>query len=151
MAEIDGNLFLYQIPSNEVLKNRKKFYRLNKEDDESIQAWQERVQSHMNCCEFPVLVSSEFHLVDKLMCELNIEEITSIKSAGDTLSFEHLQEILVIREIGANQSNDGNSTMIGESVERNLEISSCDIRSEVVSYGNKSDMSFVFIKFNYCY
>lgn len=131
MAEIDSISHVYKIPSKEIIANRRKFYRLKKKDDEQIEAWLERGQTQIKCCEFPKIV--EFLLIDKFMCELKKNEIEFIRSAVDTWSIERLHEHFGKQKIGVDQLN-GENAMIDNSVELNEEIPLDDIKHEVVSY-----------------
>lgn len=71
-----GNL--YKIPPNEILENRKEFYRLQRGIGESIEMWLNEVQNHGNCCDFSKFV--ELILIDKFFCELNNDERDFIRS-----------------------------------------------------------------------
>lgn len=72
----DGDF--YQIPSNEILENRKEFHRLKRGISESIEVWLNEVQNHANCCDFSKFV--DFLLTDKFFCELNNDERDLIRS-----------------------------------------------------------------------
>lgn len=141
MADIDCNLYVYEIPSHEVIWNRKEFYRLKKESSESMEAWLHRVQTHIKCCEFPKIV--ELSLVDKFVCELNVNEIESIQSAVDTWSFEHLNEYFNEQKIDVEHLNDENN-MMGKSFESNEEIphQMVNIKCEAVSYRMQNEKNF---------
>lgn len=107
MAKIDSNLYLYKIPTREIIENRREFYRLKRENDEQPVAWLDRVQYHIICCAFPKIV--EYFLIDKCLCALNTNELESVRRvAVNTWSFDQLHEYFDDWKIGADQPNNGN-------------------------------------------
>lgn len=70
----------YKIPSKEILRNRRIFYRLQRKDGESSQNWFNRVQISITGCQFPKF--TEYFLIDKFISELKTDEIEHIRSAN---------------------------------------------------------------------
>lgn len=98
MAAIDFTVNLYKAPSNEILQNRKEFYNLQRQCDEQTKTWLNRVRGHIDRCEFPRLVSTEYLLIDKFVCELNANAREIIQSVH-TWTFEQLEEYFVDQNI----------------------------------------------------
>lgn len=64
----------YRTPSNEILQYRKEFYRLCREIDDQHTTLLHRIQDQIGRCEFPSMISREYLLIDKFMCELDDDE-----------------------------------------------------------------------------
>lgn len=89
MAHLD----LYETPSNEILRHRRGFYDLWKRCDDQTAAWLDRVQSQISLCEFPPLISREYLLIDKFLCELDDDERAFIQSV-DTWTLIKLKDFV---------------------------------------------------------
>lgn len=94
MDDVLDDWALYTLPSKEIIENRKDFYSLRKKRRESIQQWLERVRIQAGRCEF--LKFTDYLLIDKFICELNNEEIESIRYTS-TWTLKLLNESLVNR------------------------------------------------------
>lgn len=81
--------FFYKIPSEEILKSRKLFYDLKRKSGEQAKQWLDRVQNHIECCEFPKFVA--YLLIDKFMCELAKDDKKFIRLAN-TWSLKQLNK-----------------------------------------------------------
>lgn len=92
----------YKIPSNQIRRNRKVFYGLKKKRDELINLWFNRVQSHINGCEFGKL--TEILFIDKFFCELSNDEINSFQ-ATETWSLKQLKEYSVSQNVNTEYTN----------------------------------------------
>lgn len=105
MAELDLNLSFYKTPSDEILRHRRAFYVLWKRCDDHPTTWLNRVQSQINRCEFPPLMSHEFLLVDKFACEVDDEYREFIQSV-DTWTLDQLMEYFSHQKVdGADRVN----------------------------------------------
>lgn len=132
MAEIQHHFDLYQIPSNGIVNYRREFYRLKRENYEEPQAWLDRVQNHIVCCAFPKFI--EYILIDKFMCELNADEIESIRSVAiDSWTFEQLHVYFGDWKFDAGQPLVGDVST-AQNIDSNRETEAVDIKSEFVSY-----------------
>lgn len=80
---------LYKIPSDEILEDRKIFYDLKRNEGEQINVWLDRVQGHIECCEFPNFV--QYLLIDKFMCELD-KNVMKFVRVAHTWSLEQFNE-----------------------------------------------------------
>lgn len=69
---------VYKTPTNEILRNRRTFYGLQRKNHEQVPQWLKRVQTSVRCCEFPTII--EFLLIDRFMCGLNKSELKGIQS-----------------------------------------------------------------------
>lgn len=67
----------YKAPSNQILRNRREFYGLQRKAHEPVEEWLKRIQSTISCCEFPTIV--EFFLIDRFVCGLNRNELETIR------------------------------------------------------------------------
>lgn len=76
------DLNLYKTPSTEILQHRKEFYGLWKRCDDKTVSLFNRVQCQMDRCDFPPLISREYLLIDKFVCELNHDAREFICSVG---------------------------------------------------------------------
>lgn len=76
MLKAMTNLNLYKVPATKIREQRKIFYDLQRDDDESMELWLNRVEGVTNRCEFPVF--AKFMLIDKFACELSDDEIEMI-------------------------------------------------------------------------
>lgn len=63
----------YKIPSDAVIKNRKKFYSLQKVRTEAMAKWLNRLQRKIARCKFGR--NGDVNLIDKFFCELSKREI----------------------------------------------------------------------------
>lgn len=81
----------YQIPSEVILNSRKLFYLLQKVKEESVFEWLRRIKICVDSCDFGI--STDFLLIDKFICELDIDEIAVLKSIG-ILTWDRLLEAL---------------------------------------------------------
>lgn len=91
MAQIDLNSNLYKTPSTKIIRHRKEFYSFWKRCDDETGTWLNRLQSQINLCEFPPVMSREYLLIDKFVCELEDDERAFIYSI-DTWTLEQLTE-----------------------------------------------------------
>lgn len=81
---------IYKTPTEEIRKNRIKFYCLRKKAGETIANWMNRVQNSIDCCKYPMFMI-EFLLIDRFICGLINTEATIIQSAK-TWSLERIVE-----------------------------------------------------------
>lgn len=123
MAEIDYNLDLYKTPSAKILRERKEFYGLWRRCDYQIPEWLNRVQSHFNRCEFPALISLEYLLIDKFVCELDHNEKECIQSE-DTWTLTKLNEFFVHRKMTTETDIADKNINVNQTFDQNPEISS---------------------------
>lgn len=98
MDEIDLNSNFYKTPSTEIIRHRKEFYNLWKRCDDETGTWLNRLQSQIHLCEFPPVMSHEYILIDKFVCELNDNEREFIQSV-DTWSLEQLTEYFLRQKV----------------------------------------------------
>lgn len=91
METTDLYVNLYKAPSNDILRHRREFYGLWKRCDDQTGTWLNRVQSHIDCCEFPPVLSLEYILIDKFVCELGDDEREFVQSV-DIWTLEQLKE-----------------------------------------------------------
>lgn len=101
MADSEGNRNLYKTPPNEILRHRKKFYGLTKRCDDTA-SWMSRLQSQISRCEFPPVLSREFLLIDRFVCELTDNE-TEFLRRTNTWTLMELTEYLIDRNISTNR------------------------------------------------
>lgn len=87
---------LYKSPSNEILRNRRAFYGLQRKKHERMQQWLKRVQSSIRRCEFPKIV--EFLLIDRFVCGLNNTELKTIQSVH-TWTLKRLVDMFLSQNI----------------------------------------------------
>lgn len=93
MSKISKNL-LYKIASDRIRQNRQTFYDLNRERDEDIKTWFDRIQSIVRCCKFARC--RQFLIIDKFICELDTDEIERIKRAlTDSWTLQQLNKYFV--------------------------------------------------------
>lgn len=76
------NLNLYKTPSTEIIRHRKEFYGLWKRCDDQTTTWLNRLQNQINRCAFPPVMSREYLLIDKFVCELDGDERELIQSVN---------------------------------------------------------------------
>lgn len=81
----------YEIPSEEIRRNRKLFYTLRRDCNERMKSWLDRVQSRSNCCEF--VKFTNFLVIDKFTCGLKGNEMKLIESSS-TWTFAQLEKYL---------------------------------------------------------
>lgn len=98
MADIEGNLNFYKTPSCEILQYRKEFYGLSRRSDDQTATWMKLVQSHINRCKFPPLISREYLLIDRFICNLNSNAKEFVQSV-DTWTLQQLNEYFVDQNI----------------------------------------------------
>lgn len=98
MDNIDCHLNLYQTPSLEILQYRKDFYGLLRRSDEQSAAWLKLVKNQMNRCEFPMLISRDYLLIDRFICNLNSNAREFVQSV-DTWTLQKLNEYFVDQDI----------------------------------------------------
>lgn len=118
MARIDCNLNLYKTPSNEVLRKRKEFYGLWKKNVDQTTEWLNQVQSQINRCEFPTLISREYLLIDKCLCELDDSEREFIQSVN-TWTLTELNEYFVHRKKETDSTTADTNNQVNETVHLN--------------------------------
>lgn len=95
---MDPSSLFYKTPSTEILRHRREFYGLWKRCDDQIGTWLDRVQNQIDRCEFPSVLSCEYLLIDKLVCELNDDERAFIQSAN-TWTLLDLKSYLKVRKM----------------------------------------------------
>lgn len=100
MAEVDCSLNLYKAPSNEILQHRKEFHGMWKRFDDEPTIWLDRLQSQFNRCDFPLLMSREYILIDRFVCELNDDEREFIQSVN-TWTLMELNEYFLNQKTSA--------------------------------------------------
>lgn len=154
MAQIGVDLGLYKLPSNEILRHRKAYYDLCKRHDDETETWLNRIQSQINRCEFPSVMSREYLLIDKFVCELDKDQRNFIQSV-DTWTLEQLKEYFIyanadtveaVRRMKPNCSTNNIS-------DENLEIapsSMIHVKGELVSTF-KVEKVFVWLYFIICF
>ena len=89
MVDTVFSLDLYQIPSKEILKNRREFFGLWRRSDDEISAWLKRVQNCIRRCEYPTIIL-EFLLFDRFVCGLDADELKSLRSVNKSWTFKQL-------------------------------------------------------------
>lgn len=115
MAEISCNLSLYKTPTNEILRHRKEFYGVMARNDEKTTKWLHRIQSQIDRCEFPPMISREYLLIDKFVCELNDDERKFIRSVN-------IWTLSELNECFFNQTESiGNWEVLGATVDKTNE------------------------------
>ncbi|XP_055301263.1 zinc finger protein OZF-like [Sitodiplosis mosellana] len=82
---------LYQTPSEVVLQRRRAFYSFHKVKKEPVLEWLRRLKTCIGGCDFGILAN--FLLIDKFICELDIDELHELNYIG-TLSLDRLLEAL---------------------------------------------------------
>lgn len=102
MAEIDFNL--YKTPSDEILWYRKELYDLWRRTDDETTTWLHRIQSQFNRCDFPLLISREYMLIDRFVCGLNDNEKDFMRSVS-TWTLMELTKYLGHRKEDGEASN----------------------------------------------
>lgn len=88
---IDNNWELYDIPSFQILQNRRVFSGLRREFGESIDRWSKRVQKNIKFCKYPTIVM-KFLLIDQFVWGLNANELRSVQSVCKSWTLELLLE-----------------------------------------------------------
>lgn len=74
MAHADYNVHSYETPSSEIILHRKEFYNLWKRCDDRTADWVDRIQSLIDRCKFPSMITKEYLLIDKFVSELGENE-----------------------------------------------------------------------------
>lgn len=92
------NFRLYKTPSEEILRHRKEFYSLSRQSDDQTASWLTRIQSQIIRCEFPPLISREYLLIDRFICDLNANAREFIQSV-DTWTLQQLNKYFVDQNI----------------------------------------------------
>lgn len=87
---------VYRTPSNEILRNRRTFYGLQRRIQEPVQQWLKRIQTGIRGCEFPKII--EFLLIDRFVCGLNSTELKSIRRVH-TWTLKQLMEMFLTQNI----------------------------------------------------
>lgn len=154
MAQVECNLNLYKTPSIEIVRHRKEFYGLWTRCDDEPASWLNRVQIQINRCEFPAVISREFLLIDKFVCELNDEQREFIHKAN-TWTLAELIDYFANRK-GSNGANP--ATTIDKSIHHNKQQipssslaspSMVAIKCEFVSiHGNRCNCFFCVVMFH---
>lgn len=80
---MDFRLSFYQTPTDDLIRNRREFYGLCRESDVETGTWLNQVQTLIDRCEFPSILSREYLLIDKFVCELNANAREFIQSEGN--------------------------------------------------------------------
>lgn len=100
-------------------------------NDEQPQAWLDRVQCQIILCGFSKIV--EYLLIDRFMCELNANEIESIRHAAvDSWTFGQLHAYFDNWNVDVSQLDMGNDT-IEQYDCLNVYMSPVNIKCEFVS------------------
>lgn len=89
---------LHKIPSKKVLKNRRAFFGLWRRCDDKTSTWLERVQNQINNCDFPTNIM-EFLLFHRFICELNANELESVRKVSKSWTLKQLLEHFLIKNI----------------------------------------------------
>lgn len=90
----------YKPPPDRILRHRKQFYSLWRRCDDESASWLKRIQNQIDRCEFPPLISCEYLLIDKFICELNTNAREFIQSV-DTWTLAQLHEYFIAQNIVA--------------------------------------------------
>lgn len=93
MLKAMTDLNAYKMPTQKIREQRKVFYDLHRNDDESMELWLNRVEGASNRCEFPVF--AKFMLIDKFVSALDTDEIEMIIQSDvrrRTWSYKQLRE-----------------------------------------------------------
>lgn len=98
MSNPTQNWDSYRAPKEEILQNRRAFYGLKRQNNESTDKWLKRVQKCINCCEFPIFV--EFFLIDRFVGGLDSTEMEIIRGT-ETWSLKQLLDYFFNRNINA--------------------------------------------------
>lgn len=99
MTQIGFHLDLYKIPSNEILRHRKEFYGLWKRCDDQSTTWLNRVQSKINHCRFPPVMSREYLLIDKFVCALDDDDEREYIQSVSTWTLSELKKYFEQRKV----------------------------------------------------
>lgn len=130
MANI--NLNLYKTPSNEILQHRKQFYGLWKRCDDQTASLLKRLQNQIDCCAFPPMISREYILIDKFMCELDPMARQMFRRVG-TWTLVELIEYLTSRNANVTDKGKASST-IQPTIDQNpFTLSAITMKCEAVS------------------
>lgn len=127
----------YRIPSEETRKNRKLFYNLHRERDESIKSWLDRVQSRSNYCDF--MKFTNFLVIDKFTCELKYNEKRLIENSN-TWSLEQLKKYLFNQKIHTESMRA--NVEAEQKINQNENAPIAIVKCESVSFFPKSDLAF---------
>lgn len=98
MSEADRNLDLYKTPSAEILQHRREFYGMSRRYDDQSGPWLSQVQRQLNRCQFPELLSREYLLIDRFVCELNSNARGFVQSV-DSWTLAQLEQYFVDQNI----------------------------------------------------
>lgn len=111
----DSNFYI--IPSIAVIKKRKEFYDLRRENGEQINTWLKRVKSHIKRCEFPFF--PEYFLIDKFMCELLSHEKSLIQMGVESWSFKQFREYFGDRTV--DDDDDTGNNNVNETIDEYID------------------------------
>lgn len=100
-TKIDCDLSLYTAPTDDIIRQRREFYSLWRRCDDETGTWLNRIESLINCCEFPPILSWEYLLIDKFVCELNPNAREFIQS-DDTWTLAKLKEYFFDQKVVSN-------------------------------------------------
>lgn len=145
MTEIKLQLDLrfYKTPSDEIIRYRKEFYGLWRRCDDETATWLNRVQSLINHCEFPPVLSREYLLIDRFVCELNPNAREFIQSVS-TWTLEQLKEYFFDQKIVPN-----NRVNVNISIDETIEHPNQQLPSALSSSAFALDCEFVsFLKYS---
>lgn len=155
MAANDCNLNLYKPPSNGVLHHRKEFYDLWRRCDDQTATWLKRIQSQIKRCEFPSLITYEYLLIDKFVCELNPNARDFIQSI-EAWTLEKLNECFIDQNIATDNRVNVNISIDSSIDQTDQQIPSTSpkrttprngIKHEIVSDSNEvCSLIFVYLK-----
>lgn len=143
MTEINSNLNLYQVPSNDILRYRKEFYDLWRRIDDPSMTWLNRVQNQIERCEFPPLMSREYILIDRFMCELNDDEKDIVGTVEAWTPTELTEYFLHQKQTNDHQMNEASA--ITESIDQHSEVRSSPLLIAVRSESVSKFVNFLFI------
>lgn len=117
-----SNRDFYKTPSDEVLRHRREFYSLRGRSDDQTISWLERVQSQINRCAFPLLMSPEYLLIDKFVCSVNEDERELIRCV-DASTIWDLFEYLFSQTNATDNFQSNGANAIDERIQHNQDIS----------------------------
>lgn len=92
MVDTVYDRYLYKMPTDETLNNRKSFYRLLRRNDLPMKKWLNYVRVLIKICDFPKFF--KYLMIDKFMCELSIEDRMRFRCGGPW-SWERLEAYII--------------------------------------------------------
>lgn len=98
MVDTIYHLDLFQIPSEQILRNRQTFYGLLRKSDNETSNWLKQVQNCIRHCEYPKIIM-EFLLIDRFICGLNTSELKIIQGASQYWTLKQLLEHILDENI----------------------------------------------------